>query len=299
MFSLNESTGLESGAVSEVRPDQGMNECGPNIAHRSASSTTLRDWSARTQLSDILRVIGAGDFDIPQAESVYFGTRRLRSGAPLVAAGQAFHALYVVMAGTLRATVPNPYGLEHVVAFPMTGDVVGLDALADCRHPTSVSALDDTCVAVLPYGDVQEIRRAMPQVEEALLRSFSTELRREHSAKSNMGALGAECRLVRFLLYLSERFATLGYSSKRFRLRMTREDIASYLGLSLETVCRSFTHLAQLGLIDVSRREIALLDLDELRAIESLRPGSGSRQSGPVKRANEKKSEGALPQTVH
>jgi CRP/FNR family transcriptional regulator, anaerobic regulatory protein len=131
---------------------------------------------------------------------------------------------------------------------------------------------------VLPYGDVQELRRSMPQFEDALLRAFSAELRREHLAKSNMGSLGAEMRLVRFLLQLSERFEKMGYSSLRFRLRMTREDIASYLGLSLETVCRSFTLLARLGLIAVCRRDVTLLDVEALRALEFLRPSPGNRK---------------------
>jgi CRP/FNR family transcriptional regulator len=238
----------------------------------------LRNWSARTSLADLLRITGASDLNFAGADAIYFSTRQIRPGAPLVCAGQTFHNLYVVLSGTLRASAPHASGVEHVVAFPMVGDVIGLDALADRIHPTSVSALDETCVAMLPYGDVQELRRSVPQFEDALLRSFSAELRREHLAKSNMGSLGAELRVVRFLLQQSERYAAMGYSSRRFRLRMTREDIASYLGLSLETVCRSFTLLARLGLITVCRRDVTLLDIEALHGMEYLRPSPGNRK---------------------
>ena len=240
--------------------------------------TALRNWSARTSLADVLRITGAADPAVAGADSIYFSTRRIRAGAPLICAGQSFHSLYVVLAGTLRVSIPHCCGVEHVVAFPMTGDLVGMDALADRKHPTSVQALDESRVAVLPYGDVQELRRAVPRFEDVLLRAFSAELCREHIAKSNMGSLGAEMRVVRFLLQLSERFAASGYSSRRFRLRMTREDIASFLGLSLETVCRSFTLLARLDLISVCRRDVALLDIDGLRAMELLRPSPGNRK---------------------
>lgn len=267
---INDDGGLDHVAVAAC-------ESARTVAPRREPSS-LRNWSARTSLADVLRIAGASDPGVAGAESIYFSTRRIRAGGLLICAGQTFNSLYVVLAGTLRVSVPHTCGTEHVVAFPMAGDVVGLDALAQRKHPTSVHALDETCVAVLPYGDVQDLRRSIPGFEDALLRAFSAELCREHIAKSNMGSLGAEMRVVRFLLQLSDRFAAMGYSSLRFRLRMTREDIASYLGLSLETVCRSFTLLARLDLISVCRRDVALLDLEGLRAMELLRPGPGNRK---------------------
>jgi CRP/FNR family transcriptional regulator len=244
----------------------------------AADATSLRNWSARVSLADVLGVIDGAVTETSAAAPVYFSTRRIRPGTALVTPGQAFHSLYVVLSGALRVSMVDISGTEHVVAFPMTGDIVGFDAIADRCHPSAVNALDETTVAVLPYGDVQELRGTVPQFEEAVLRAFSAELRREHLAKSNMGSLGAEMRVVRFLLAMSDRFAALGYSPRRFRLRMTRDDIASYLGLSLETVCRSFTLLARLGLIEVCRRDIALLDQESLRALEFLRPSPGSRK---------------------
>lgn len=243
-----------------------------------STECVIRNWSARTSLADLMRVTGATEPGLDAPLAMYFATRRVRAGGLLVCAGQDFHSLYVVLAGTLRVSAPFANGVEHVVAFPMTGDVVGFDALADRKHATTVRALDDVSVAVVPYGDLQDLRSRVPQVEEALLRAVSGELRREHLAKSNMGTLGAEMRLVHFLLQLSDRFARLGYSPRQFRLRMTREDIASYLGLSLETVCRAFTQLARLGLIAVDRRDVTMLDAQALRAVEFERPEPGSRK---------------------
>ena len=82
-----------------------------------------------------------------------------------------------------------------------------------------------------------------------------------------LAGMRAEARLAAFLIGLSQRFAQRGYSSTRFRLRMTREEIGSYLGLTLETVSRLFSRFAADGLIRVDRREVEVIDLKALRAV--------------------------------
>ncbi len=79
-----------------------------------------------------------------------------------------------------------------------------------------------------------------------------------------LGSMRAEERLAAFLLNLSARLVRRGYSSTDFILRMTREDIGSYLGLKLETVSRSFSKLQEEGLITVNNKHITLHDLAKL-----------------------------------
>jgi CRP/FNR family transcriptional regulator len=77
----------------------------------------------------------------------------------------------------------------------------------------------------------------------------------------------AEERLATFLLNLSQRFAARGYSPSEFNLRMTREEIGSYLGLKLETVSRAFSRFQEDGLIGVQQKHIHILDVDGLRKV--------------------------------
>jgi CRP/FNR family transcriptional regulator len=77
----------------------------------------------------------------------------------------------------------------------------------------------------------------------------------------------AEERLAVFLLNLAERYRSRGYSASEFLLRMTREEIASYLGLQLETVSRLFSRMHEEGLIQVQGRAVKLLDLSALKAL--------------------------------
>ncbi len=82
-----------------------------------------------------------------------------------------------------------------------------------------------------------------------------------------LGTMRAEERLATFLLNLSQRFVARGFSQVEFHLRMTREEIASYLGLKLETVSRLFSRLQEEGLIQVQGRAVKLLDLAALKKL--------------------------------
>jgi CRP/FNR family transcriptional regulator len=75
----------------------------------------------------------------------------------------------------------------------------------------------------------------------------------------------AEERLAAFLLNLSQRFTARGYSASEFNLRMTREEIGSYLGLKLETVSRAFSRFQEDDLISVHQKHIQILDVQGLR----------------------------------
>jgi len=79
-----------------------------------------------------------------------------------------------------------------------------------------------------------------------------------------LGLMSGEQRLAAFLLDLSERYRLRGYSSTEFVLRMTREEIGSYLGLTLETVSRLFTRFQREALLQVQGRVVKLLDLTTL-----------------------------------
>jgi CRP/FNR family transcriptional regulator, anaerobic regulatory protein len=82
-----------------------------------------------------------------------------------------------------------------------------------------------------------------------------------------LGSMRSEARLAAFLLNLSERMSALGYSSTDFLIRMSREEIGNYLGLTLETVSRLFSRFAREGLITVNQREVKLLDLSALKEL--------------------------------
>jgi len=79
-----------------------------------------------------------------------------------------------------------------------------------------------------------------------------------------LGSMRAEERLAAFLLNLSHRYRRRGYSAYEYQLRMTRKEIGSYLGLTLETVSRLFSRFQKMGFIRIHGRTVKLLDHDAL-----------------------------------
>jgi CRP/FNR family transcriptional regulator len=99
----------------------------------------------------------------------------------------------------------------------------------------------------------------------------SGEIGRVHGVMMLLGSMRAEERLAAFLLNLSQRFTARGYSPTEFNLRMTRNEIGSYLGLKLETVSRAFSRFQEEGLITVHQKHIQILDVAGLKKLLSER----------------------------
>jgi CRP/FNR family transcriptional regulator len=195
--------------------------------------------------------------------------RRLRRGSYLYRAGMSSTALYVVRFGSLKSSLPGDDGAELVLDFPMRGDLLGADALAGQPCATDVQALEDSEVLVLPIADFEAACARTPGLRYDLYRHFGIALRKEREHLMRLGGMRAAQRLARFLLELSARFAAFGYSSRAFNLRMSRAEIGSYLGLTLESVSRLLSRLQDDGFIKVHLREVELLNVAALRGMAS------------------------------
>jgi CRP/FNR family transcriptional regulator len=124
-------------------------------------------------------------------------------------------------------------GREQIIGYHMGGDFLGLDGIGNDRHECDVVALEDSEVCALPFARLDDLARREPALRRNLYHLMSRNLHRGRSMMVLLGSLSAEERLAVFLLDLAERFHRGGYSASEFMLRMTREEIASFLGLKL------------------------------------------------------------------
>jgi CRP/FNR family transcriptional regulator len=213
----------------------------------------------------------------PELAAITFPVRRLRASDALYRAGDPFEALYLVRAGFFKTVLVDAGGAEQVLAFPIAGDVVGIDGVDQGRYPSECIALDAAAVAVIPFGRLAQLGHDHPVVEHLIYRIFSRELDRKHEMMLRLGTLHAEARVAAFLLEFADRQARLGLSQPVFLLRMTRAELGSYLGVKLETVSRALSSFAAAGLIQVSRRTIAIHDRAGLHhVVESGRSIAGA-----------------------
>ncbi|HDS0938641.1 TPA: Crp/Fnr family transcriptional regulator FnrC [Pseudomonas putida] len=193
---------------------------------------------------------------------------RIRKGAALFNANDPLSMLYAVRCGSFKTSLNTAEGQGVVINFWMPGDVLGLDAIATEHHVCDAIALEDSEVCPVPYRRLQTLAREFPELQQSLNRLMSREFVREHGRVLMLCNLTAEQRLASFLVGLSRRFVSRGYSAHGFMLRMSREDMASYLGLRLETVCRSVARLRVLGIVDLHGRLVEILDMPALMALE-------------------------------
>jgi CRP/FNR family transcriptional regulator len=196
---------------------------------------------------------------------VEFPVRRLQPGETLCRAGDEFEALYVVRSGFLKTVSLDDAGNEQVLAFPMRGDAIGVDGFDQGHYTADAIALDTCHVIIVPFVRIAGLGSRIPGIERLIYSIFNRELVHRQNMVRLLGMLNAEARVAAFLLDLSERFGRLGCSKSSFVLRMTRQELGSYLGIKLETVSRALSAFAASGMMDVSRREVVLNDVQGLR----------------------------------
>ncbi len=208
--------------------------------------------------------------------------QRVRRGETLYGVGDPFRSLYVVRVGVLKSFTVSDDGLAQVTGFLMVGDVIGMDGIDTGCHQNEVVALEDAEVFVVPFSQCEQWSQESAHGQRLMMRTLAREIVRSQELMMVLGSLRAEQRLATFLLDISDRYGRLGYSRSEFVLRMTRNDIGSYLGLKLETVSRLLSRFQQEGFIQVQGKSIALLDFPALWQLSGLSPNRQRPAADPI-----------------
>jgi CRP/FNR family transcriptional regulator len=206
--------------------------------------------------------VPAGDL-----ERIVYARRRIRRGERLFGAGDAFRCIYAIRTGFFKTSLVDGEGREQVTGFFMGGELLGLDGLDGGRYKDGAIALEDSDVCAMPYSLIEEIAREVPLLQRHVNLVLAREISRGHGIMLLLGSMCAEERLAAFLVNLSARLQRRGYSPSSFVLRMTREEIGSYLGLKLETVSRLFSAFHRERLIEVKQKQVSIVDVKGLARV--------------------------------
>jgi CRP/FNR family transcriptional regulator len=241
---------------------------------RAAPVISIRELKAHCNtcsMRELCLPVGLEPDALAQLDVLVTSQTRFKKGETLYRAGEPFTALYAIRIGSCKTTVLAEDGREQITGYHMLGDIIGLDGIGTERHACEAVALEDTQVCALPFDRLEELARNFPPLQHNLHRFLSRDIGRDQSMMLMLGSMRAEERLAGFLLNLSERYRRRGYSSTEFVLRMTREEIGSYLGLKLETVSRLFSRFQEEGLLQVQGRGVKLFDLSALKTLAGYR----------------------------
>jgi CRP/FNR family transcriptional regulator len=235
-------------------------------------SEPLKVACASCNLRELCLPVGLHARDLVRLEGLVDKRRSVLRGEHLFRNGERFEALYAVRTGFFKTCVGSEDGRDQVTGFQMAGELLGLDGISSDLHHCDAVALEDSSVCVIPYGQLEGLSREFTVLQHSFHKIMSREIVRDHGVMLLLGNMRAEERLAAFLLNLTQRLQARGFSASSLVLRMTREEIGSYLGLKLETVSRTFSKFHEEGLMEVKQRQLRILDQAALQALVNNRP---------------------------
>jgi CRP/FNR family transcriptional regulator len=179
----------------------------------------------------------------------------LHAGDHVFREGDPFEAIAAVRAGTVKTYTVDRDGREHVLGFHLPGEVIGLNAIDEAHYPCNAVALDTVMLCRFSFPKISVLATRLPGLQQHLFRLMSRDI---GNASLLAGDWTADERMAAFLVGLSRRLAARGFSPDRFQLTMARTDIANYLRLAPETVCRVLKRFKDDGMVRVDRRELEI-----------------------------------------
>lgn len=224
-------------------------------------------------LRELCMPMGLTPTELDRIEDVVASRRKIKRGATLFRNGEKFTSLYAIRTGFFKTCVASEDGRDQVTGFQMAGEVIGLDGIVNDTHTCDAVALEDAEVCVMPFDRIEELSREVNSLQRHVHKIMSREIVRENGVMLLLGSMRAEERLAAFLLNLVQRLHARGFSQSELVLRMTREEIGSYLGLKLETVSRTFSKFVEDGIIEVKQRHVRIIDTEKLKEIVNSKVG--------------------------
>lgn len=228
---------------------------------------SLRRGCAQCTLQELCLPAGVSRDELQQLDDIVKRKRPVEAGERLFRQGDSMGAVFVARDGAFKTVLVNEDGDEQVIGFHLPGELIGLDALGTGEHRCEAVALTRANVCEVPFNDLSGVAARVPGLQRQLMRIIGQSVGRDQDHREILVRRQANERIALFLHGLSERLQKIGEPGDRLKLPMSREDIARFLGLALETVSRGFTRLQEDGVISVYGRKIEILDMDELQRL--------------------------------
>lgn len=245
----------------------------PTLHVQAMDLRTIKVACSNCNLRELCMPVGLSSEEMERLDDVVATRRKVKRGEALFHVGEKFESLYAIRTGFFKTCVTTEDGRDQVTGFQMAGEIIGLDGIVNDLHSCDALALEDAEVCVMPYERIEDLSREINGLQRHVHRIMSREIVRDQGVMLLLGSMRAEERLAAFLLNLVQRLHARGFSQSELILRMTREEIGSYLGLKLETVSRTFSRFAEDGIVEVKQRYVRILDTDALtRLVNAVQP---------------------------
>jgi len=192
---------------------------------------------------------------VPHAES---SVSHYASGEEVVGEGDPAENYFMVVKGVFRSVKVTRDGRRQIFAFYMPGDMCGLEPGA--TYDLTIEAVNAGSMAIISRTACRARMNRDPQFNAAVFDGATRALALSVDHMTMVGRSSAEERLAWFLKMLRDRASVPGRQPPTVDLVMQRQDIADYLGLTIETVSRTFTKLERDGVIEIMPGSVCLVD---------------------------------------
>lgn len=227
----------------------------------------LRTACSNCNLRELCLPLGLPADELQRLDEVVSERRKVPQGQALFNVGQPFRALFAVRTGFFKTVVRTSDGREQVTGFQMAGELLGLDGIGTGLHQVDAVALEDADLCIIPFEQLETLSRDFASLQRQIHKVMSREIVREQSVMILLGSMRADERIAAFLLNLTKRLNARGFSEVAVLLRMSREEIGSYLGMTIETVSRTLSKMQAQGILAVDKRELRILAPDRLASL--------------------------------
>jgi CRP/FNR family transcriptional regulator, anaerobic regulatory protein len=228
---------------------------------------TIKVACSSCNMRELCMPVGLSNDELNRIDDLVTTRRKIKRGDTLFHNGERFTNLFAIRTGFFKTCIASEDGRNQVTGFQMAGEIIGLDGIVNDTHTCDAVALEDAEVCVMPFDRIEEISREVNSLQRHVHKIMSREIVREHGVILFLGSMRAEERLAAFLLNLVQRLHARGFSQSELLLRMSREEIGSYLGMKIETVSRTFSKFVEDGIVEVKQRNIRILKSDALKEI--------------------------------
>ena len=219
---------------------------------RSLHAATCQVQCSHCNLREICLPVGLTREELERIEHRLVAARRkVARGETMFRAGDRADSLFAVRTGFFKTLARSHQGEEQVTGF----------------HEVDAVALEDSQVCVIPLAELDTLEREAPALQARFHRMMSHEIAIGHQAMLQLGSMHADERVAAFLLNLMHRLGARGFSATSLHLRMSRDEIGSFLGLTAETVSRTLSGFQANGLLAVRQRLITVTDASGLQRV--------------------------------
>ena len=203
--------------------------------------------------------------DLNKLDQLVKQRKKIKKNEYLYHQGDRFDSIFAIRTGFFKTVVTSPDGLDRILSFSMSGELLGLDGFSNNAYQSNSVALEDSEVCIINQSDIYKLSSFFQPLQYYLQKILSSEIVRENNLLMVISHLNAEDKILAFLLNLGQRFKQRNYAEDHFYLRMSREDLGSYLNLKTETISRAFKKLEMRNILEVNHKHVKIKNPTQIK----------------------------------